>query len=141
MDLSSIDVSDVLELAFGFDCVTNNTVDRVFYIDNLQVIYAADNAASGVAVAAVYNTDNYTLTDTVTGASTLSFHSAKGETEAAQLVITPSKAISAYSLSMTDAVSASGNVIPASAFTVYAADYIEVTGALNGGENGFFRMP
>ena len=141
MDLSNIVVSDVLELAFGFNCENNNTVDRVFYIDNLQVIYAADNAASGVAVAAVYNTDNYTLTDTVTGTSTLSFHSAKGETEAAQLVITPSKAISAYSLSMTDAVSASGNVIPASAFAVYAADYIEVTDALNGGKNGFFRMP
>lgn len=141
MDMSGIDVSDVFELAFGFDCETNSTVDRVFYIDNLQVIYAADNAASGVAVAAVYNTDNYTLTDTVTGASTLSFHSAKGETEAAQLVITPSKAISAYSLSMTDATSASGKVIPASAFQVYAAHYIEVTGALNGGENGFFRMP
>ncbi len=141
MDLSGIDVSDVLQLAFGFDCDTNNTVDRMFYIDNLQVIYAADNAASGVSVAAVYNTDNYTLTDSVTGASTLSFNSAKGETESAQLVLTPSQAISSYSVAMTDAVSASGKVIPASAFQVYAADYIEVTGALNGGENGFFRMP
>lgn len=141
MDLSNIDVSDVLELAFGFDCDTNSTVDRMFYIDNLQLIYPVNSAASGVAVAAVYNTDNYTLTDNVSGTSTLSFNSAKGETEAAQLVITPSKAISAYSLSMTDAVSASGNVIPASAFAVYAADYIEVTDALNGGKNGFFRMP
>ena len=141
MDLSSVDVSDVLELAFGFDCDTNNTVDRVFYIDNLQLIYPADSAANGVAVAAVYNTDNYKLTDTVTGASILSFNSAKGETESAQLVVKPSKAISAYDISVTDAVSASGKVIPASAFEVYAAKYIEVTGAANGGENGFFRMP
>lgn len=141
MDMSSVDVSDVLELAFGFDCDTNSDVDRKFYIDNLQVIYAAENAASGIAVAAVYNTDNYTLNDTVTGASTLSFNSAKGETEAAQLVLTPSNAISAYNLSMTDAVSASGKVIPASAFEIYAEHYIEVTDAANGGENGFFRMP
>ena len=141
MDLSNIDVSDVLELAFGFDCDTNSTVDRMFYIDNLQLIYPVNSAASGVAVAAVYNTDNYTLTDNVSGASTLSFNSAKGEVESAQLVITPSQAISAYGLSVTDAVSAAGKVIPASAFEVYAADYIEVTGALNGGGNGFFRMP
>ena len=51
------------------------------------------------------------------------------------------KAVSAYNVSVTEAVSASGHVIPASAFEVYAAKYIEVTGALNGGENGFFRMP
>ena len=140
-DLSSLSVSDVKQLRIGFDCDTNSTADRMFYIDNMQLVYAADNTASGVSVAAVYNTDNDTLTDTVTGASTLSFNSAKGEVESAQLVLTPSRAISSYSVAMTDAVSASGKVIPASAFQVYAADYIEVTGAQNGGENGFFRMP
>ncbi len=141
MDLTGLTVSEISQLAFGFDFDTNNTLDRVVYIDNVQIIYPADSAASGVETAAVYNTDNYKLTDTVTGASTLSFNSAKGEVESAQLVVKPTKAISAYSVSVTDAVSASGKVIPASAFEVYAAKYIEVTGAVNGGENGFFRMP
>lgn len=141
MDLTGLTVSEISQLAFGFDFNTNNTLDRVVYIDNVQIIYPADSAASGVETAAVYNTDNYKLTDTVTGASTLSFNSAKGEVESAQLVVKPTKAISAYSVSVTNAVSASGKVIPASAFEVYAAKYIEVTGAVNGGENGFFRMP
>ena len=141
MDLTGLTVSEISQLAFGFNFDTNNTLDRVVYIDNVQIIYPADSAASGVETAAVYNTDNYKLTDTVTGASTLSFNSAKGEVESAQLVVKPTKAISAYSVSVTDAVSASGKVIPASAFEVYAAKYIEVTGAVNGGENGFFRMP
>lgn len=135
------DLTDVLLISFGYNFEANTELDRTIYIDNVQIHFDSADEAVDAAVAAVYNTDNYTLTGKVSGSDTLQFNSTKGETEAAQLVITPSENIYAYEISMTNAVSTSGNVIPASSFEVYAEHYIEVTGSKNKGQNGFFRMP
>ena len=135
--LTDADLTDVLLIALGYDFKSNTDLERNVYIDNVRLVFENDGAA-GVTVNSVYNTDNYQLTDSVTGGSTLSFHSAKGEIESGQFVITPDANVAAYGICVTDAISAGGNVIPASAFEIFAVDYIAVTDAANGGENGMF---
>ena len=63
--------------------------------------------------------------------SSLSFAGIKGGTDASQLMITPTRDISAYTFSAPSLSDGAGNTIPASAISTYAEKYVSIDSSSN----------
>jgi len=105
--------------------------NTTIYIDCLTF---AQNGIDGLSIAYPYNTETYQQTEELVSAfDALTFVSARNEVESAQMILKPTFDISSYKLTMGDLYNANGNVIPATAFEVFAQHYVTVTGTGNGG--------
>lgn len=109
------------------------TVATSLYLDNLA--YDASGETAKAILWSAYNTENLLQdVDYSTAAngsltsrgSTLSFGAVKGGDDAAQLMITPSRDITAFSFTSPSLADTSGNTIASSAISVYAEKYFTV---------------
>lgn len=91
------------------------------------------NAQTTVTVRSALNNVKVLQDDDINafGDAILSFEAAKGETEGAQLVLR-AEADTSYDVTVSSLTSVSGGVIPASAVTVYALKYMNISSGFTG---------
>ena len=89
-------------------------------------------AMEGLSIAYPYNTETVQLTGTPADRfDALTFESARGEVESAQMILTPNFAVDSFELTMNSLKNENGNIIPSGAFEVYTQHYVTVTGSSN----------
>ena len=87
---------------------------------------------AGLSIAYPYNTETVQLTGTPADRfDALTFESARGEVESAQLILTPNFAVDSFELTMNSLKNENGNIIPSWAFEVYTQHYVTVSGSGN----------
>ena len=86
----------------------------------------------GLSIAYPYNTETVQLTGTpVSRFEALTFESARGEVESAQMILTPNFAVTSFELTMNSLKNENGNIIPGWAFDVYTQHYVSVSDSGN----------
>ena len=89
-------------------------------------------AMEGLSIAYPYNTETVQLTGTPADHfDALTFESARGEVESAQMILTPNFNVDSFELTMNSLKNENGNIIPGWAFEVFVQHYVTVTGSGN----------
>jgi len=126
----------------SFIRLTFDTVDATeatsLYLDNLT--YDGSGETTSATLWSAYNSENLlqnldystsTNGSLTNRGSTLSFSGVKGGSDAAQLMITPQRDVSAYTFSAPTLSDGAGHTIPSSAISTYAEKYIAIDSASN----------
>lgn len=97
-----------------------------------QSVSELPTSMAGLSIAYPYNTETVQLTGTPAGRfDALTFESARGEVESAQMILTPSFDVTSFELTMNGLSNEKGNIIPGWAFEVYTQHYVTVSGSGN----------
>ena len=97
-----------------------------------EVISGSDlpETMDGLSIAYPYNTETVQLTGAAADRfDALTFESARGEVESAQMILTPNFAVDSFELTMHGLRNENGNIIPGWAFEVYTQHYVTVSGS------------
>ena len=87
---------------------------------------------TGLSIAYPYNTETVKQTGSVPNRfNALTFESARGEVESAQMILSPNFAVTDFELTMGSLKNENGNIIPSWAFEVYVQHYVSISGAGN----------
>ena len=85
-----------------------------------ETAIATEQVITGLTISYPYNTETVQRTGTAASRfQALTFESARGEVESAQLILTPNFAVSSFELTMNSLKNEKGNTIPSWAFDVY----------------------
>ena len=102
------------------------------FASETQVVSDLPTSIDGLSIAYPYNTETVQLTGTpVSRFNALTFESTRGEVESAQMILTPSFAVSSFELTINSLKNEKGNIIPSWAFEVYTQHYVTVSGSGN----------
>ncbi|MBR5570646.1 MAG: DUF4091 domain-containing protein [Oscillospiraceae bacterium] len=97
-----------------------------------ETAITTEQVITGLEIFYPYNTETIQRTGTpVSRFQALTFESARGEVESAQLILTPSFEVSSFELTMNSLKNEKGNTIPSWAFEVYTQHYVTITGSSN----------
>ena len=99
-----------------------------------EVVSSSDlpTTMEGLSIAYPYNTETVQLTGTPADRfDALTFESARGEVESAQMILTPNFNVDSFELTMNSLKNENGNIIPGWAFEVFVQHYVTVKGSGN----------
>ena len=103
------------------------------FADEVSTVADLPTTIDGLSIVYPYNTETVKQTGSVTSRfNALTFESARGEVESAQLILTPEFDVTDFALTMGSLKNEKGNIIPAWAFEVYVQHYVTVSGSKNG---------